>query len=203
MVDRESRLSILRKVARGEISIEESSVLLKHIEADEAAPGTEKKVEVQSGDILENEPIDTSHWKEWWIIPFIIFLVLTGLAGTLVATSYINNGLKFGFWISLVFLLICLFGTVVSIMAKNARWIHIRVKQAEGKKPAVINLSFPLPLRFARWVMDNFKWAMPDNIKDKNIGEAIQGFEESVTKDQPFHVLVDEDDGDHIEVFIG
>lgn len=203
MVNRDSRLAILEKVAKGEISIEESASLLKQIEINEEGQEREAESEVKPGEVIDDKPEEAGKWKEWWMIPFLIFLFLTILAGTLTATSYVNNGLKFGFWISLVFFLVCLFGMIVSFLAKNAKWIHIRIKQSEGKKPGVINLSFPLPLRFAKSMIDNFSWAMPEKFRDKNLGEAIQGFEESVSKDQPFHVIVDEDDGDHIEVFIG
>jgi hypothetical protein len=205
MMDRDSRLSILEKVAKGELSIEESAELLKRMEIEAEQPISSTPEENKADNIVE-KPVsnpDSNRWKQWWLIPFGIFTFLTILAGSLTATSYFNNGIKFGFWISLVFFFICVFGMVVSFMAKNARWIHIRVTQKPGKRPGVINLSFPLPLRFARWAMNNFSWAMPEKLRDKSVGEAIKGFEDSISHDESFHVLVDEDDGDHVEIYIG
>jgi hypothetical protein len=207
MTDRNRRLSILEQVAKGELSVEESSDLLKNLESDEEIKEAASEVDTQSPAAVTTKPeddgTDSSQWKKWWIIPFGIFIFLTILSGTLMATSYINNGLKAGFWISLVFFFICIFGLVVSFLAKFAKWIHIRVTQKPGERPQHINLSFPLPLKFARWTMNNFSWAMPEKMRDKQIGDAIQGFEESISQDQPFHVFVDEEDGEHVEIYIG
>lgn len=201
----DSRLEILQKVARGELTIEESADRLKKLEMQADRSGGENENDKSPQMIIEPGQChhDPSRWKKWWLIPFGFFTFLTILAGTLTASSYLNNKFSFGFWISVVFFFISLAGMVLSIMAQYAPWIHIRITEKSTRRRGVVNLNFPLPLRFAGWVMDTFSWAMPENLRDKGVADAIRAFESSVSHDEPFHVLVDEEDGDHVEIFIG
>lgn len=205
MSERDSRLEILQKVARGELSIEDSAHLLKKMElqADQSENGNVENDYTHNVIEPGRSDLDSTRWKKWWLIPFGIFTILTILAGSLTASSYLHNKFSFGFWISLIFLFICLFGMILSIMSQHAPWIHIRVTQKPGKHSGVVNLSFPLPLRLAGWAINNFSWAMPEKFRDKSITEAFTAFESSVSHGEPFHVLVDEEDGDHVEIFIG
>jgi len=64
-------------------------------------------------------------------------------------------------------------------------------------------VEFSFTAQVCRQGNGSFSWAMPEKLQDKQIADAIKEFEESVGKDRPFHVLVDEENGDYVEVFMG
>jgi hypothetical protein len=92
---------------------------------------------------------------------------------------------------------------VLSIRGRNARWLHVRVHQRPGEKPTVIALSFPIPIHSAAWLLRRFNWVMPMDVRDRGIDEMLEGLDGYVNKENPIHIQVDDEDGEHVEVFIG
>ncbi len=48
-----------------------------------------------------------------------------------------------------------------------------------------------------------FSWALPEDIREAHLDEIIVAVEDSISTDEPIEVYVDEEDGNHVEVFIG
>ncbi|HTX78054.1 MAG TPA: hypothetical protein VMC62_00220, partial [Longilinea sp.] len=142
-------------------------------------------------------------WKEWWMIPFGIFTLLIAFSGYWMYLGYMAQGLSWGFWLSLVLFFFSLIGMVLSIYGRNARWLHVRIHQKPDSKPATIALSFPIPIHSAAWVLRRFNWAMPVEVRDRGIDEMLEGLDGYVNKENPIHVQVDDEDGEHVEVYIG
>jgi len=97
-----------------------------------------------------------------------------------------------------------IFATGVLVVAtawwlRTARWIHVRVRGKEN-----VTISIPLPLRLTAWA---FKIAKPfvPQFKDTGIDEVITSLGDTLGKGgQPIYVDVnDEEEGEHVQVYIG
>ncbi|MGD0709450.1 MAG: hypothetical protein ABSA51_13540 [Anaerolineaceae bacterium] len=199
------RRTILEAVARHELSLEEASVRLAELgkePEEDAASGYNAVASV----IQPKKPVSELNlpaWKEWWLIPFGIFTLLVAFSAYWMYLGYMAQGLGWGFWLSLTLFFFSLFGMVLSIRGRNARWLHVRVHQRPGEKPTVIALSFPIPIHSAAWLLRRFNWVMPMDVRDRGIDEMLEGLDGYVNKENPIHIQVDDEDGEHVEVFIG
>jgi hypothetical protein len=140
-------------------------------------------------------------WKRWWTIPFWVGVAITLVSAGLMYWGYSTARFSWGFWMSwLPFLL----GTVLLTVAwrsQTARWLHVRVRQKPGAKPALIAISIPLPLRFVAWLLRVFGRYIPD-LRDKDIGLILETLDESLSSQTPLYVHVNEDEED-VQVYIG
>lgn len=201
MIGKEMRRQILERVARGELKLEEANGLLAELDA-----GGTSRIPSESGEVITRAPVGEEvpqGWKDWWQIPFWFSFAFLGLSAYWMVKGFQAAGLGWGFWLAFLLLLISVGGMVLSYLSRKAKWLHVRVIETEGDRPHRIAISLPLPLRLGSWVVRQFSWAMPPEIQDGHIDEIINALDESVTSDQPVHILVDDEDGDHVEVFIG
>ena len=60
-----------------------------------------------------------------------------------------------------------------------------------------------MPFGIAAVVFQMFDGVMPEAIRGKRIHEVIRGIKDSVSSDEPLYVNVYEEDGEHVEVYIG
>lgn len=201
MNDKEMRRQILERVARGELKLEEANGLLAELDA-----GGESQVPPVTGEVITRDPAggEIPHgWKDWWQIPFWISFAFLGLSAYWMVKGYQASGLGWGFWLSFLLFLLSVAGLVLSFLSRNAKWLHVRIVENEGGHRHNINISLPLPLRLGSWAVRQFSWAMPSDIQDGHIDEIINALDQSVSSDQPVHIVVDGDDDEHVEVFIG
>jgi len=219
---RERRLEILHKVELGELSVDESNRLLEklEIEIEEAVPVLldeqipSPSVEPSQGfqgtptsSAPESQPsgseFEEGRYRHWrWIaqIPFWFSVGFTALSAYWMYQGYMKSGFGWGFFLSWIPFVIGLAGMFIFW---GARWLHVRIRQRAGKKPAMINISLPLPLRAIGWFMRTFSKHMPRDLQEKRVDEMMTTLDESLTKDTPFHVFVDDEDGEQVEVYIG
>ena len=228
MNDKNERIQILEMIENGTITASEGASLLKALEADDVVedihvtgkdepesvaseddpfpPQSESTAEPLSGDLISDtfDP-EIEKWRRWWMIPLWIGVGITVLGGLLMAWAYQATGFSFWFGCSwLPFLL----GIAVMAMAwssRTARWLHLRVQQESGEWPRTIAFSFPLPLRFAAWVMRTFGQFIPKvNETGVDFDQLIQVLENSTNSDTPFYVEVDEgENGEKVQIYIG
>ena len=85
----------------------------------------------------------------------------------------------------------------------NAKWLHIRIRQAPGEKPARIAISIPFPIGLASWILRTFPQLVPEKSRGVDLGEILSELNEGINKDQPLVIQVDDEDGEHVEIFIG
>lgn len=215
---RMQRLDILKRVEAGELSVEESNDLLEALERQEeqeAYEQTVKTVPVKAELAPAVEPpaespadaayseFEMGRFKRWrWLaqVPFWLSVGFTALSAYWMYQGYTRSGFGWGFFLSWIPFLIGLAGMLIFW---GARWLHVRVRQKPGEKPAVINISLPLPLRAAGWFMRAFGRYMPADLQEKRMDEMMDMLDASFTKDTPFHVYVDDEDGEQVEVYIG
>ena len=75
--------------------------------------------------------------------------------------------------------------------------------QKPGESPAHIFLGFPLPLKFAAWILRTFGHFIPD-LKKTKVDDVIQWIDTGFTGQEPLVVNVDEgEEGERVQVYIG
>ena len=213
MADQAQR-KVLDMVEQGQISADEGLQLINALEnknheepdndavfQDEVLFGSRDGEESHSRSIPQGELDRMKKLKRWWILPFALGLLITMSGAVWMYSGYIANGFGWGFWLSWLPFLIGIAFIAVSFPTGKSIWLHVRIKQKDGETPQRINLSFPLPLRFARWGLTTFG----DRIPDIN-GQKAEDFTvilDSISPEEPFYVHVEDDDGEDVEIFIG
>ena len=141
-------------------------------------------------------------WQRWWWVPLWVGVGITVISGGLMFLAYLRSG--FGFWFACTWFPF-LFGVAIMALAwasRTARWLHVRVHQAENERPRNIAISLPLPIRFTAWLVRIFRPHIP-NVEGVNIDEMILALEKT-SPDSPMYVQVNEgEDGERVEVYIG
>ncbi|UCD41401.1 MAG: hypothetical protein JSV69_12620 [Chloroflexota bacterium] len=229
MSEKSERIQILEMIENGVITAAEGARLLQALDkddrleemleegrgysnvfeelSDDSVPPTDGgNSGAVSGEVLEDvfQP-EIEKWRRWWMIPLWIGVGITIIGSLLMFWAYQSSG--FGFWFACSWLPFLL-GVGVMAMAwgsRSARWLHLRVQQEPGEWPRTIAFSFPLPLRFAGWVLRTFGYFIPKvNDVDIDFDEMIQVLETSTNSDTPLYVEVDEGDGgETVQIYIG
>lgn len=202
MADHSRRLEVLKKVQSGELSLEEGDAQLREMELGQEHQ--EDALQVAKGQPAGIPPQDLErfkYWKRWWVLPFGIGLALALLSSFWMYLGFLNHGASWGFWLSwLPFLL----GVLIASFAwesRYMRWLHVRVQEKKNGKTTHINISMPLPLRFAAWVMRTFSRYMPEEVRARHIDTFIEEADSSLDREESMVVVVDEEN-EHVEVVI-
>jgi hypothetical protein len=174
-------MTVLQKLESGEI------------DADQALQMISETNEATSSDTSPPE----RQWWTWWIVPFSL-----GMAAA--AVGYGLSQLGGAWWICAGPLLV-LGGSIMllALLTIESPWAHIRVQTGQASWPRRITISVPLPLRFTAQVL---RWVSPriEELDSTMIDELIIALEETVSKDQPIIIEVDENgSGERVRVFLG
>lgn len=211
MTSEQSKLEILKKVEDGTLSVEEGSRLIGILDGEikdepESVEKNEDTVEIFEKSLPEDQMVKTEVsgcWKAGWSMILWLGAGLTALSGYWMYTGYLRAGLSWGFWLSWIPLLIGIVITIIGILLLQGRWLNVKIKSEKEGKYTDLNISIPLPLNFVSWVFKNFDHVMPAEVREKHVGEMLEAMETSIHADEPFHVVVDDDeDGEHVEVTI-
>jgi hypothetical protein len=166
------------------------------------APAPAKRVAAQVEPDERELAHEIARWKRWWMIPFWVGVVITVAGAGLVYWGYTATHFGWGFWLAWPPFLLGLLVMILGWQSQKARWLHVRVRQKPGEKPGMIVISMPLPLRLAAWFLRVFGRYIPE-VSGKGIDEILLALEQSVSADSPFYVNVEDESGEHVEVFIG
>ena len=109
----------------------------------------------------------------------------------------------FGFWFACSWFPFLISVGIIALAwaSRSAHWIHIRIKQPHGERLQKIAISFPIPLTLMAWFLRTFRGKIP-GMEGTNTDEMILALHH-VTPDKPFYVEVNEESGEHVEVYIG
>lgn len=212
----DERLIILQKIQSGEISVEDGSRIIDaldgRIDEDEnqqpesglLESGVEtalpEQVDVIATGQEKTAPPDFSGWRVWSWVAFGLFVLLTAMGAVWMVQGWQTRPWGWGFWLAWIPFVIGLLGMISTY---NVRWLHVRIRRASGDKPERIAVSLPLPLGLATVIVGFFSRWMPPHVREKNIAEILRDLDKNITKDEPLHIQVDDEDGEHVEVFIG
>ena len=225
MTQNQRRFNILRKVETGELSIEEGSRLLADLEAgihagihasmyseeeslppvsiNPAPPRESARVEpeVIHDGIDDDAERRMKRWQRWWIIPFGAGVFITILGGYWMYQGYAAAGLGWRFWLSWFPFSFGLLLMLASWYSQTLPWVHIRVREGE-RNHTNISLSVPIPVGLASWGLRRYKSFAPDQYEKVHLDEVMTVMNETLTQEAPMHVVVDDEDGTHVEIFI-
>lgn len=178
--------------------------------ASVTAPGVQpaepEEVQVEGIQVEQPEPTaasidpDLERWKSFWWIPLWVGIGITVLGGLFMYLALQASG--FGFWFACAWFPFLLGILILAFTwaSRHMRWLHVRIQQKPGEWPQRISISFPLPLSAIAWLLRTFGNRIP-NMENMDLDQMILALEHT-TPEAPFYVDVDQD-GDHVQVFIG
>jgi len=213
-MSQDEREQILKMVADGKITAEEALKLMQALDespAEETAeivatPLPEEYKEEKEEPKPQPDPEFTkkvNRFRRLWLIPLTVGIVLTVLGAWWMYTAMLSSG--YGFWFLCAwfpFLLGVLIVTLGAI-SKTSRWIYVNVEQKPGESPRRIVFAFPIPSPLLRWGIRNFGHNIPPEHRDTADIAMKAIFEEDGAFTEPLYVDVHDEDGEHVQVYIG
>lgn len=192
-------MSLLEQIEKGELSLDEGIAKLNQgaVAQGSGVEFSDEEDETAPPPKISDEELD--RWKNWWQIPMYVGIGIVVLSTLWLNSAYQNSGYGFWFfcsWLPLAFgvLLISL-----SWLSQRGPWIHVRVR---GRKDNVA-ISMPAPLGLAGWGLRTFGHYVP-NLDNTTIDEIITALDQTAKSDAPLYIHVDdEEDGEHVDIFIG
>jgi hypothetical protein len=210
----EERNQILKMLEDGKISPEDALKLMHALDGDDKTepaqqvdvlipPAPEQGSEAGASPPPQPDPEfdrKVSRFRKLWLIPLSIGLVITVLGAWWMYSAMLNSG--FGFWFLCAWVPFLLGVAIVAlgVISKASRWLYVRVEQKPGERPQKIVFAFPIPSPLLRWGIRNFGHNIPPNARaasDMAVKAVLEDLKE------PLYVDVHDDDGEHVQVYIG
>jgi hypothetical protein len=136
-----------------------------------------------------------------WLLPFLVGLFLTLVSANWMYLGYAAAGLGWGFWLSFLPLALGIILMWAGWEMRQARWLHLRIRQSPGHTPATVAISIPLPIGLTRWAVQHFGKFSP-TVNGQNAGDILDELDEALAADGPMHIYVDGDRGEQVELWI-
>ncbi|HFE66523.1 MAG TPA: hypothetical protein ENJ93_04590 [Chloroflexi bacterium] len=198
----EEREHILKMLQDDTISTEQAMELL---DALEPSPGSPPPL---SGDIVEpyEPPPNMNKYRRFWRSPFFIALGFLVFFGLWLYVIYQNNAgaITLGFVFVWSLFMLAFLAVALAFFSRRAAWLHVRVKEKDGRN---INISLPLPLRLAQWSIHIAEHFVDEQTRGHLFmaSQFITAAQETMREPgaEPLMIDVDDDDGDHVQVYIG
>jgi len=223
---------ILEKVERGELSPEEGAARMAQAtrqmpaDAGEESPARESPVKeslegnpgplaapgakssTTEAEVVEDFESVYAFWRSWWVLPLSVGAIIFVLGASLEAWA---NATQHGFWMVCgVFpLLLGIIVLVLSFWSRTARWLHIRVRAAQGAhgtggKPATrVAISMPIPAQTIGWMLKLFGRFIPGLRDQPQVYNMIPEMMAALDKSgDPLVVEVNDKNGDEVRVYI-
>jgi hypothetical protein len=160
-------------------------------------PVVERVQPVETGPEIRPSP----GWRGLWALPFLLGLFLTLVSVNWMYLGYAAAGLGWGFWLSFFPLALGIGLMWAGWEMRKARWLHLRVRQQPGQKPAVVSISLPLPIGLTRWAVQHFGKFSP-GVNGQNVGDILDEMDQALSANGPMHIYVDGDRGEKVELWI-
>lgn len=218
MTDSE-RQQILKMIDDGKISAEQGLALMQALIEepedeliDGQEPTAEPAVEVLGNSDQSSQTVpDASRsnqdferkiagYRRLWVVPMVIGVVTTILGAWWMFAAMQAGGMGFWFYFAWLPFLAGVMTTAISFSSRTSRWIYINVKQKTGETPQRIVITFPLSV--VSWIMGFVKFSVPDP-EVGAVNEVMNAVFQSTKTSEPLLVDVQEENGEHVQVFIG
>jgi hypothetical protein len=194
----DDRLQVLNMLEAGQLSANEAVELLDALNGK-----TPRLTETPPShpDIREDIPQVGS----WWLVPTGVGAIVMALGAPLLALGL--SGRSPVFWALCCGWLPFLIGLTVltiGVWSRSARWLHLRIRNSQTGR-MTFAISMPLPLTLSAWVIRVVRPFVPQ-IRDIAVEEMIMAVKDgwSTGDEQPIFIEVqDDDDGEHILIYIG
>jgi hypothetical protein len=195
-------MKVLKRIEAGEISAEEAVRLINELgQAPSSQPEPELvEPEPSAAEAATTPPLEVpKSLAQFWLYPLYVGVGTVVLGAILLYVVYGAMG-PWG-WALCGWPLFALGVIIVatSWWLRTARWVHVRVRGKEN-----VTISVPFPIKLTAWAIKIVKPFVPQ-LKDTGVDEVIMGLGDALGKDgQPIYVDVnDEDEGEHVQVYIG
>jgi len=206
----EERKKILQMVEEGKISAEEAASLMRALETDVS----EAQIEV-----FEAEPTSGSAGSEtsapefeevkararrFAMIPLWVGILVAVLSSWGMYTIQMNSGVNFWFFCLLLPLFLGVLLIAIGAGGQSSRWLYVNVDRRYAEDgPRNITLGFPLPFGLTSWFLRTFGHNI-HGMSNTNVDDIIQILDATQKSGDPFIVNVnDDEDGEHVQVYIG
>jgi hypothetical protein len=208
----EERRKILQMVEEGKITAEQAAGLMHAL--DEEQPEAEVEVlqpEPGAGPASGTSESAAPEFEEvkararrWAMIPLWIGVVITVFSAWGIYEIMQGFGTNY-WWICLLFpLFIGILLIAIGAGGPGSRWLYVNVDRRHASDwPRNITFGFPLPLGLASWFLRNFGNTI-HGLGNTNVDDIIQILDATGKSDEPLIVNVnDDDEGEHVQVYIG
>ncbi len=201
----DERQQVLKMIEDGKISAEQGLTLIQALE-ENAPDGDEPTPEVVTSTVDPKVEAEFTHkidrLRKLWTIPMWVGVIVTVLAAYWMYTSFQAGGL--GFWL---FVALVVFFLGVGILAfafgsRTSKWLSVDIKQKPGESPQRIAFSVPLPLGLVHWGMPIFGNHIPNDDR-RHTDDILHAVFESTSSTAPVFIDVHDEDGEHVQIYIG
>lgn len=205
----EEKKQILKMVEDGKITAEEAMELIRAVEqdvAEEEADAFEAESGQTSAFESEEERDETiERIKRYGNIPLWGGVILVVISGLWMFWAIQASGFGFWFYCAWFPFLLGVLAVAAAAGSRKSRWVFVNIKQAPGERPQRIVFGLPLPLRFSAWLMRTFGNWIPDmNVDAAAVADILDSMADTPTDEAAVIVDVhDDEDGEHVQVFIG
>ena len=206
----EERKKILQMVQDGKISAEQAASLMRALDADaDSAEADIEVVEVGSGpsyertDAPEFEEVK-SRARRFAMIPLWIGVSIAVLSAWGIYSIQQSAGINFWFFCLMVPLLFGVLLIALGAGGESSKWLYVNVDRRNAQDwPRNITLGFPLPLGLTAWFLRNFGQYI-HGMEKTNVDEIIQILDATDKSGAPLIINAnDNEDGEHVQVYIG
>jgi hypothetical protein len=214
MTDSE-RQQILKMIEEGKITAEQGLTLMQALgdePEDESVPelpdgaGIPSFVTEPSGEAAGEKKTDpefdrkVNRFRSLWTIPLWIGVAITVVGAYWMYASLQASGFSFWFYCAWLPFLLGVLVVAVAFSSRTSRWIYVNVKQKPGESPQRIVIAFPLSL--VSWLLMFVKGKMYEHERGA-MDEVLGAVFNSTKSTEPLMVDVQEEDGEHVQVYIG
>jgi hypothetical protein len=206
----EERKKILQMVQDGKISAEQAASLMRALEADSDSAEAEIEV-IETGPTFSGETTDAPEFeaikaraRRFAMIPLWIGVALTVLSAWAIYSVQQSSGMNFWFFFLMIPLLVGVLFIALGASGQSSRWLYVNVDRRNAHDgPRNITLGFPLPLGLTAWFLRTFGHNIR-GMKDTNVDEIIQLLDATGKSGAPLIINAnDNEDGEHVQVYIG
>ena len=189
--DKAFRGKVLDLLDQGKIDARQAVELLRTVEGESVPEGGADPTTVSPG-------LAPPHWWRWWWAAFvgsgIGFIVIGAGFGTLGGWWWLCGGAAL-----LAGLLLLIIGTV----SVGSPWLRLRVETGQESWPRRFNVSLPLPLKPAAWLLRRLSWLSP-RLRATAVDELLMSLDGEISAGTPLVIDVHEGEGgERVRVHIG
>ncbi|HSJ89950.1 MAG TPA: hypothetical protein VK909_22250 [Anaerolineales bacterium] len=206
----EERRKILQMVEQGKISAEQAAHLMRALEED-ADPAEIEVIEPEPAPGSERAQTSAPEFEEvkararrFAMIPLWIGVLIAVLSAWGIYSIQQNAGMNFWFYCLLLPLFLGVLLIILGAGGQSSRWLYVNVDRRNSEDgPRNITLGFPLPLGLTSWFLRTFGHNI-HGMRNTNVDDIIQILDATGKSGEPFIVNVQDDqDGEHVQVYIG
>jgi len=196
----EERRHIVQMVASGKITADQAAALMRELDA---APerGTRLEKKVSRGEPPSG--IERLRGKARALAAIPLWTGVTLVVVAALGMFYVQQNAGYTLWFFCLW--VPLFAGVGLMMlgSTTTRWLYLNVDRSRRKDgPRRKRFALPVPLGMAGWFLSTFGKYIK-GLKQTAVDEVIQALAKLRGVNEPVIVDVDDEDGEHVQIYLG